>query len=236
MQAKKKRRLAVAPIEPGESATPLPAGGFSAWLRLTRLAQDLKTIGAEVPCGECNACCRASYFIHIGPNEAETLDRVPRALLFPAPGLPKGNLLMGYNAKGECPMWTGSRCSIYEHRPQTCRDFDCRILSATGIALDPNGPQALIAQRVKRWKFEYPNEQDCKEHAAVRAAADFLQEHRSYFPPNVLPNNPIQLAVLAIRLCDVFFQLNETASSAGEMLPETEIARAVMDAIRDGGG
>lgn len=63
-------------------------------------------------------------FIHIKPEEAEAIQRIPRALLFPAPGRPKGHLLMGYDGEGRCPMLAGDECSIYEHRPQTCRDYE----------------------------------------------------------------------------------------------------------------
>ena len=63
----------------------LPAGAFSAWLRHARLAL-MRGGEADVPCGECCACCATSHFVHIGPDETETLARIPRELLFPAPG------------------------------------------------------------------------------------------------------------------------------------------------------
>ena len=81
----------------------LPAGGFSTWLRRTRDAQ-VDDTGADVPCGECIACCRSSYFIHVAPEEIQTLARIPGELLFPAAGLPKGNVVMGYDENGCCPM------------------------------------------------------------------------------------------------------------------------------------
>ena len=77
----------------------IPAGCFSSWLRRTRSAL-IKGSGAEVHCGECKACCRSSYFIHIKPEETQTISRINRKLLFPAPGLPKGNVVMGYNQHG----------------------------------------------------------------------------------------------------------------------------------------
>src|SRR4051812_18756771 len=119
-----KKRLA---IENTSEQTERPAGEFSSWLRHTRRALHLKTVGADVPCGECTGCCRSSLFIHIKPEETRARARIPKALQFPAPGLPKGNVLMGYNKKGECPMLVDGKCSIYEDRPQTCRDYDCRI-------------------------------------------------------------------------------------------------------------
>lgn len=208
-----------------------PAGAFSSWLRLTRRAQQLPTLGAEVPCGACNACCRASYFIHIKPEETQTLERIPKRLLFPAPGLPRGNVLMGYNENGECPVWIDKRCSIYEHRPQTCRDYDCRVFPATGIALDDDPARALIAERVRTWKFDYPGEVDRKEHAAVQAAARFLQDHREGFPPELRPSTPAQLAVLAIKVYEIFFQLDEGAEGTGQRPLDADIARAVMAAM-----
>src|ERR1700675_3707326 len=94
----------------------LPAAGFSSWLRRTRNAQ-MEKGSASVPCGECVACFTSFYFIHIGPEESQTLNRIPKELLFPAPGLPKGHVLLGYDEKGRCPMLVDGKCSIYEHRP-----------------------------------------------------------------------------------------------------------------------
>lgn len=81
----------------------LPAGRFSSWLCRTRSAQ-VKENGVDVPCGDCNACCRSSCFIHIRPEEMQTLALIPGELLFAAPGLLEGNVLLGYNENGHCPM------------------------------------------------------------------------------------------------------------------------------------
>jgi len=177
----------------------LPAGRFSSWLRGTRIAQ-VADSGADVPCGECTACCTSSYFIHIGPEETQTLARISKELLFPAPGLSKGTVLMGYDENGHCPMLVDDTCSIYEHRPLTCRAYDCRVFSAAGIAAD----RALVTQRTRRWKFTYSTQDDRDQHAAVQAAAQFVQEHPDCFPAGVVPGNPAQVAILAINVCDVF--------------------------------
>ena len=97
-----------------------PAGGFSHWLRRIRAAQRDGS-AMDVPCGDCNACCRASQFISIAPDETSTLEHIPASLLFPAPGLPGGYVLLGYDENGHCPMLVEGECSIYEHRPLTCR-------------------------------------------------------------------------------------------------------------------
>jgi Fe-S-cluster containining protein len=76
---------------------------------------------------------------------------------------------MGYDEHGRCPMLTTDGCSIYEHRPRTCRTYDCRVFPATGLA--PDDDQVLIAARAARWGFSFPAAEDREAHAAVRAAS-----------------------------------------------------------------
>ena len=166
----------------------LAAGGFSSWLSRTRNAQREKGT-AGVPCGECIACCTSSYFIDIAPGESQTLARIPKELLFPAPGLPRGNVLLGYDESGRCPMLLDRACSIYEHRPQTCRSYDCRVFPAAGIEAGGRDKE-LIKRRVRRWRFSYPTEADRGEHLAVQAAATFLRRHADCFPDGFVPGNP----------------------------------------------
>jgi Fe-S-cluster containining protein len=178
----------------------LPAGSFSSWVKRTRSAVPDKGT-ADVPCGTCIACCTSSYFIHVGPDEVETLRRIPKALLFPAPGLPKGNVLMGYDEHGRCPMLKNGLCSIYDARPKTCRNYDCRIFPAAGIESDGRD---LIDRQIRRWKFSYASPVDRAAHDAVQTAAKFLREHADQFPRGAIPVGATQLAILAIRVFDVF--------------------------------
>lgn len=226
-RAANKAPASKAPANKAPARATISAGELSAWLAETRRAQRLPTVGADVPCGSCTGCCRASYFIHIRPDEQAALARIPRALLFPAPGLPAGHVLMGYDAQGRCPMLVEDRCTIYEDRPQTCRDFDCRVFAATGIALDEEGPQAGIAERARRWRFALPSERDRRELAITRAAGAFLQEQRERFPPGALPPNPAQLAALAIRVYDVFAEVHADGER-GARPSDAEIARRVL--------
>jgi Fe-S-cluster containining protein len=175
-----------------------------------------------VPCGGCTACCRSSLFIHIKPEETETLRRIPRALLFPAPGLPKGHVVMGYNDQGHCPMLVDNKCSIYEHRPQTCRSYDCRVFAATGVPVDQQ-TQAEIAHRVQSWVFHYESEESRAEHTIVKETASFLQKNKDLFPQGSLPSQPAQLAALAIRLYRLFSARTSDAA----------IIHAVMTALND---
>ena len=118
-----------------------------------------------VPCGSCRACCTSSQFVHIAPDETDTLAHVPTALRFPAPGLPRGHVVLGYDEHGWCPMLVDDTCSIYEHRPRTCRTYDCRVFAATGV--DPGRTQPAIAERVASWRFDVD---DRRRWDAVRAA------------------------------------------------------------------
>ncbi|HEY3721881.1 MAG TPA: YkgJ family cysteine cluster protein [Acidimicrobiia bacterium] len=153
----------------GSEDGPLAAGRFSTWLAATEraLAGDAD---AEVPCGTCTACCTSSQFVHIEPDEVETLARVPAALRFPAPRLPAGHVLLGFDQRGHCPMLVDGTCTIYDHRPRTCRTYDCRVFPAAGVEPD-EARQPAIARRARRWRFELPTELDRQEIAAVQAAA-----------------------------------------------------------------
>ncbi len=179
-----------------ETDDPLPAGDFSAWLTDMQAAIRGER-ESDVPCDGCTACCKASQFIHIAPDEGDALAHIPDALLFPAPMLPAGNVLLGYDERGHCPMLVDDRCSIYDHRPRTCRTYDCRVFPATGVELGDGSP---IAPRARRWRFEYPTSADVEEQRAVRAAVAYLDECRDDLPAGSVPTNPPQLAVLAIEI------------------------------------
>jgi uncharacterized protein len=180
----------------------LDAGRFTVWLGEIRraIAGDGES---DVPCGSCTACCEASQFVHVGPDEADALAHIPDALLFPAPGLPAGHRLMGYDENGRCPMLVDGRCSIYAHRPRTCRTYDCRVFPAAGVA-DPDPGKSRIAARASRWRFDEPTPDDVVRHGAVRAAADFLQRHADELPPGSAPVTATQRAVLALGLHETF--------------------------------
>lgn len=204
----------------------LPAGDFASWLSRIRSAQT-GGLGIDVPCGECFACCTSSYFIHIRPEEKETIAAIPNELLFPAPGLPNGHALMGYDKQGRCPMLTDGKCSIYANRPLTCRNYDCRVFAAAGIAAGDDD-KILINTQAQRWQFGYPVNQDREEHEALRKAVKFLHEHRDKFPENVVPKNPSQLALFAIKVYKVFLAAKASTETVNES-PDY-IAQAIMAA------
>ncbi|MEA2828431.1 MAG: uncharacterized protein QOG43_2870 [Actinomycetota bacterium] len=182
---------------------PLPAGSFSAWLAGMRRALGAGGEGSDVPCAGCTACCTSAQFVHIGPDEDDTLAHIPRRLLFPAPRMPAGHVLLGYDRNGQCPMLVDGACSIYEHRPRTCRTYDCRVFPAAGIDADADKP--AIVERARRWRFEFPAEADRVEHEAVQAATAYVAERDD------LAATATQRAVLAVQLSDLFLD-DEPAS------------------------
>lgn len=207
----------------------LPAGDFSSWLRDIRNALLIDSETA-VACGECSACCSSSQFIHIRPEETRTLGRIHKELLVAAPGLPEGHMLLGYDKNGMCPQVRNGACSIYEHRPLTCRAYDCRIFTAAGITAGDD--KALITERVRRWKFSYPAARDREEHSAVQAAAKFIREHAEGFPGRKVPTNPGQLAILAIKVYDVFLKSDGGSVNAGRASSDAETADAIVETCR----
>lgn len=127
------------------------AGEFETWLTDMHAALRGER-DSDVPCDGCTACCASSQFVNIEPDETDTLAHIHAALRFPAPGRPSGHVLLGYDEHGRCPMLGDHGCTIYEHRPRTCRTYDCRVFTATGI--EPDASQPAIRAQVRRWRFE----------------------------------------------------------------------------------
>lgn len=110
---------------------------------------------------------------------------------------------MGYLEDGKCPMLKAGKCAVYAHRPQTCRDYDCRIFAAAGI--DAGGADKhAINTRVRAWRFTYPTAEDRRLHDAVQAAAAFIRDHRADFPGGRAPTAPTGIAVLALKAYAIF--------------------------------
>lgn len=200
------------------TALEIPAGAFGAWLAAMRASLHGRA-GSDVPCGDCVGCCVSSYFIPIRPEDTAALDEIPARFL--AAGRPRGHWVMGYREDGTCPMLHERKCSIYAHRPQTCRDYDCRVFAAAGM--DAGGPdKGVINERVHAWRFTYPTQADRDAHRAVTAAATFIRERRADFPQGRAPTAPTGIAVLAVKVYEVF--LDERVHER----PATEIAAAIV--------
>jgi len=208
------------------------AGEFSTWLSDMRNAL-ISNSEMKVECGECTACCRSSYFIHISSNEKETLRCIPKELQFDAIGPKKGDVLLGYRKDGTCPMFVDGTCEIYEFRPQTCRRFDCRILSATGLFESEERP--LVNRKILQWEFEFEDELSRKQYNAVKSAALFLEQHGSFFPENWVPPNPVQRAVLAVQVFDIFLEENESPFEDGNIEAAKKYVKKFMNASKNFG-
>lgn len=185
----------------------LPAGDFSDWVHEITGALSGER-GADVPCGDCTACCTSFQVIHIGPDEADTLAAIPADLLDLAPGMAEGNVLMRHDERGHCPMLVDNACSIYASRPQMCRTYDCRIFPAAGIEQRDEGKEQ-IGIRALRWEFSHPTATDTAQHEAVRAAARYLVEHPEASPDFAPPPNATRHAILAIQAHELFLPPNE---------------------------
>jgi uncharacterized protein len=186
----------------GEDDSEIDAGSYSSWHRAT-LDALASGNGIDVPCGACTACCRSSYFIHVTPDETETLRRIPRVLRVPAPGLPAGHVVLGYDERGHCPMLVDDRCSIYEHRPRTCRQYDCRVFAAAGVDPVEDG-KVRVAVRVRQWRFAHASAADRAGHDATVAASAYLRARPDAIPVGEEPRTAADLAVLGMRASVAF--------------------------------
>jgi len=208
----------------------LPGGVFSTWLSEVDAALNTGS-GIDVPCGDCIACCKSHQFIHIEPTETETLSRIPKELLFPAPGEGPGNMLMGYDEHGCCPMLVEDSCSIYSHRPRTCRTYDCRVFPASDIK-NTEIDIPLIAHQAQRWKFTYETRHDQDLRSAVQATADFLRRHPECFADGS-PHNATHLATMAIKAHKVFVRMDEERKNTGQIPEDRKVVEAIIAEIRN---
>jgi uncharacterized protein len=203
---------------------PLDAGDFASWL-----GEIGRVIGGEgdsvVPCNGCTACCRSHQFVPVGPDEPDALAHIPPDLLFPAPGLPEGNLVLGYDQHGHCPMLVDDRCSIYEHRPNACRTYDCRVLAATGVGMGPG--QEAISRRVERWRFSFDSEAAVARGEACRSAAAFLEGHPELVPDRA--TDPLGLAAAALAVHPLFAPEGGGRDHPGAGTPDPRHVRAELD-------
>lgn len=203
----------------------ISAGAFGEWLSQFR-ASLRGDGGAEVPCGDCVGCCVSAYHVPIRPQDALARASIPKAFLVAAPGQPPNHTMMKYLADGTCPMLSDGECSIYDRRPQTCRDYDCRVFAAAGI--DAGGPdKAAINRRIRAWRFSYSSEADRSTHRAVLEAAAFIRGKRASFPGGHAPSAPTGIAVLALKTYSVFMDSTVTSFS------DEEIALRIVEASRE---
>ena len=84
---------------------------------------------SPVPCNGCVTCC---YHEHVDVDpEKERQEDFAHLLTEPHPD---GGLQLQHQVDGACIHLGESGCAIYEHRPQACRAYDCRLFSPFGVA------------------------------------------------------------------------------------------------------
>jgi len=86
-------------------------------------------------CEGCTGCCRAGYVIGLSAKEAKRIPHTKvgvRAAILPLPD-------------GTCPFLIDNACSIYAHRPQQCREFDCRDQAFSGLRITDDGSRQGVA-------------------------------------------------------------------------------------------
>lgn len=180
---------------------------------------------ADVPCGDCVGCCVSSYPIPLRPSDRVAMERVPPEHLH-LPRDPGGSLArMGYREDGSCPMLRAGKCTIYSDRPQTCRDYDCRIYAAAGLL--PDGERPVISERVLAWKFRFDSERERIDAAAVQRAAQFIRAQREKFPQAMRAGSATAAAVLAVKVFHLFLAEDAALEPVEQLLPRViEAARA----------
>jgi hypothetical protein len=205
------------------------AGAFGAWLdamqAVLRGQQD-----ADVPCDGCVGCCISSYPIPLRPTDRTALARVPdRYLQLP---VGQGAARMGYREDGSCPMLLNSQCTIYADRPQTCRDYDCRIYAATDLL--PDGDRPVIQERVREWCFDFPSREEQTSAEALRRAAHFIRSNAGLFPAGMRTHSTTAIAVLAVKVWPLFTSgvgANDKGDGPEDPSPLEQVRR-VLEAAR----
>ena len=184
------------------NTSPVPAGSFGVWL--SQMQQALRGQGGtDVPCGDCVGCCVSSYHIPLRANDAQVAAQVPPALLQVTGPAEAPQQWMAYGADGHCPMLRNRQCTVYAQRPQTCRDYDCRIFAAAGLPAG-DATRSVINERVAAWQFSYDSAVEQDAHRAVTAAAAFIAAHQRDIDGIRFPGGPTGIAVLALKVYGVF--------------------------------
>lgn len=89
-------------------------------------------VSKPVPCNGCTACCDAvKVRVHAARESPEDLQHLD---LIPEPdAVVAGSMLLRKREDGACVHLGPTGCTVYEHRPRTCRMFDCRIGAVAGL-------------------------------------------------------------------------------------------------------
>lgn len=116
---------------------------------------------ASVPCQGCNQCCyHGRVDVYPDKESAENLahlDVVPH---------PDGGFALRKREDGGCVhLGSGGECTVYHHRPNACRFYDCRVFSALGLVDTYDNNRNSPA-----WVFDAPTTEERIANMALRLA------------------------------------------------------------------
>jgi uncharacterized protein len=128
---------------------------------------------------------------------------------------------------GTCPLLVEHKCTIYTRRPQTCRDYDCRVFAAAGI--DAGGEEReVINRRVRAWQFTYESEGERRVHDAIKTTACFIRQNSSAFAGRA-PTAASGIAVLSVKSFEVFLNREPGTRSAQDLAADIVAASRKFD-------
>ena len=131
----------------------LPAGDFSSWITDVQAAIRGER-AADVPCRGCTACCRSSQFVHIGPDETDTLSHIPHELLFPAPRSTGRPCAPGLRRAGSLP--DAGRRRVLDLRAPARDLSDLRLPGLPGTGVADRRQAVDRPAQARRWRFSFP--------------------------------------------------------------------------------
>ena len=184
----------------------LDAGDFLAWV--TGMQAALRSEQSSPTCNSCAACCRSSQFIHIAPDETDTLAHIPAELLFPRRSARPATSSSATTNAGIARCWstTSARSTSIAHRPVA--PTTVRVFPAAAVEIE-DAAKAHLAQQTRRWRFSYPAPDDRRRHDAVRGRGVSPANRKTSSPPTSSPRTTPSSPSSPSRSTDAFVQRDD---------------------------
>ena len=124
---------------------------------------------ADVPCGDCNACCHETS-VFLEPDEVDKYRCVQES---DSDGQSQPRLER--NEDESCVyLDEQGACSIYERRPKLCRNFDCRPLAFCGIQLKE---KEKLSEGLEHWDMTPRSTEDREVLLALDLSRRLFKEY-----------------------------------------------------------
>jgi Fe-S-cluster containining protein len=101
----------------------------------------------EVPCGSCRACCYLGVELLAGDDVDFYVNKERVQIVDERGGAVTTKLILRRREDGACAYLGPDGCTIYENRPISCREFDCRDWLALTPEEDPICASVMAAAR-----------------------------------------------------------------------------------------